>query len=403
MNAVVLFPAPFEYLAERAPSGLLHMSGPNRKTGHAQMRAKSDLQAIEVWLSEFQDSPETFRAYRKEIERFLNWLFLKEGIPFSAASREHILAYRQFLANPEPVEEWCAPRYVRRTDPAWRPFEGGLADESRDYAITVLGSLFGYLRDAGYLIGSPVMRKRRASGRAKRLESLARKSKKGPSQAAQRYVPAHLMTLVLDTLARLAEEASEGSWKREIERGLFVLRFMVNTGLRRAELASAKLSDFVTTKARKGEQLNMLNVVGKGARDRQVVLTPAALEAVHRYHGVYGIAEVGRTERPLLLSTSGRNLHALEESQVYRIVQDAFACAAEALQGDERLTEDERQGLLNVSPHWLRRTYATRCLERNVALRHLQTQLGHRSEATTLGYQFSEISERYAALVDGQF
>jgi site-specific recombinase XerD len=367
------------------------------------MRAKTDLQAIEVWLAEFQDSAQTFRAYRKEIERFLNWLFLKVGIPFSAATREHVLAYRQFLANPEPAEEWCAPRYIRRTDPGWRPFEGPLNDGSQDYAITVLGSLFTYLRDAGYLLGSPVARKRRARGRAQRIAALSRKgSKKRPVQAGQRYVPARLMSLVLDTLSRLADSANEGSRKRELERGLFVLRFMVNTGLRRAEMASARLSEFSTRLDDTGQQLRILSVVGKGARDRDVVLTPAACDAVQRYHAVYSIADVGHSDRPLLLTTSGRSIRPLEESQVYRIVQEAFVWAAEALVGDERLTEAERLGLLDVSPHWLRRTYATLCLERNIALKHLQTQLGHRSASTTLGYQFSEIAERYAGLVNAQ-
>jgi integrase/recombinase XerD len=268
----------------------------------------------------------------------------------------------------------------------------------------VLGSLFGYLRDVGYLLGSPVIRKRRARGRAQRLASLSRKGgKKRAVIAGQRYVPARLMCLVLDTLTELADRANEDSRKRELERGLFVLRFMVNTGLRRAEMASARLSEFSTRQDETGERRQVLSVVGKGARDRDVVLTPAACEAVGRYHAVYGISELGLSERPLLLSTSGRNTSPLEESQVYRIVQDAFVWAAEALEGNERLTEAERQGLLKVSPHWLRRTYATRCLERNVALKHLQTQLGHRSPSTTLGYQFSEISERYAALVNGQF
>jgi integrase/recombinase XerD len=397
-------PVPYEQMLAHVPELLLHLSGPNRNPGHSQMRARTDLEAIESWLREYEDSPQTFRAYRKEVERFLNWLVLVAQVPFSAVMREHIADYQRFLADPQPAELWCAPRYLRRTEPGWRPFEGPLTLQSQGLALSVLGSLFGYLRDLGYLLGSPLMRKRRARGRTGAQSTSARK-KRSPAKRAQRYIPPALMTQVLDTLTALAEAEPPGRRKLELERALFVVRFLANTGLRRAELASAKLEDLDVVQDAEGNSVRILHILGKGAREREVVLTPASLEALTRYHAQYDIASFSGVAAPILLSITGSNFQSLaplEESQVYRFVQEAFEWAADALEAAGELAVVELERLRATTPHWMRRTYATLCLERGIALKHLQTQLGHRSASTTLGYQSSEITNRYQGLFGAQ-
>ena len=408
MNTVVSdspnAPVPLEQLVARVPALFLKMSGPNRNPGHSQLRARSDLEAIEAWLREYENSPQTFRSYRKEVERFLNWLVLVAGIPFTAVMREHLTAYHRFLADPQPAHLWCAPRYIRRTDPAWRPFEGPLARESQEQALSVLGSLFGYLRDMGYLLGNPLMRKRRARGMAS-AQAEAAKKKRSSAKRAQRYIPAATMTLVLETLTALADAATESRVKLERERALFVVRFLTNTGLRRAELASAKLEDLDVVQDADGNRIRILHVLGKGAREREVVLTPASIEALTRYHAQYGVPTFEGGAAPILLSITGSNFQSLaplDEAQVYRFIQDAFEWVADELETAGALTAVELERLRATTPHWMRRTYATLCLERGIALKHLQTQLGHRSASTTLGYQSSEITSRYQGLFDAQ-
>ncbi|WP_176053312.1 tyrosine-type recombinase/integrase [Paraburkholderia caribensis] len=389
-----LTPAPLEDLLERSSQELAFVTCPKRREGHTQFNATNDMEAVDAWLAEYGDSEPTLRIYRKEVERFLNWLFLKQGIAFSATTRETITAYRAFLQAPD--KEWCAPRNIRRNDPAWRPFEGPLSDRTADHAITVLGSLFGFLTDMNYLAGNPVARRRKANGMS---------ASEGPRINAQRYLPQSLMATVIETLAEAADVHRDHRRGRDLERSLFVVRFMANTGLRRAELAQARWNDMEEVETHDNMRVRVLNVTGKGARQRQVVLTPAAIESLHRYHKIYGVPDGLTDNRPLLLSISGRNLQSLvplAEFQVYRILQKGFEDALRLLADAKSLSKEQLQRLHDATPHWMRRTYATLCLERGVGLEHVQAQLGHVSSMTTLSYQASERAARHSALVNAQ-
>ena len=35
--------------------------------------ARNDLEAVNAWLSRYQEKPSTLRSYRKEVERFMLW------------------------------------------------------------------------------------------------------------------------------------------------------------------------------------------------------------------------------------------------------------------------------------------------------------------------------------------
>ena len=71
MNLTVFndHPVPMEGLAT-LPVELDGSQGENRslQTG-CQIQAENDWQAIQCWLEEFDGSPQTTRAYRKEAER----------------------------------------------------------------------------------------------------------------------------------------------------------------------------------------------------------------------------------------------------------------------------------------------------------------------------------------------
>ena len=83
----------------------------------------NDIEAIQSWLNKYVDTPNTWRSYRKEAERLLNWAILRRGKTLAALDRDDFREYTQFLKNPE--SEWCAP--VRpRHDEGWRPFVGAI-------------------------------------------------------------------------------------------------------------------------------------------------------------------------------------------------------------------------------------------------------------------------------------
>jgi len=385
-------PAPFEQIGERLPAHLLLISGSNRRAGPSQMKAETDFEAVQIWLGQYEDSPQTFRSYRKEAERFINWLLLEIGCSLSSARPEHIAAYRTFLADPQPEQRWCAKRGILRTEPTWRPFEGRLNKVSIEYALRVLGSLFGYLRDMEYLIVSPMpfrARNRPVSG-----TSWGR---------GQRYLPMATMNIALGELSKLADSELDVHRKRQRERALFVVRFAANTGLRSEELVAAKLDDFDVVSDRSGNRIRILHVAGIGARNRDVVLTPAAIDALKRYHALYEMPP--EPDVPVLLTLSGSNLRSraiIEQSAVYRIFQEAFEWVADALEEDGRLFPTELDHLRRTTPQSMRRTYAMLCLEQGVPLDNLRIQLGHHSASTTVRYQVSDIVSRHRNLLNFQ-
>lgn len=73
-----LIPTALEYLD--APRELTGEAGTNRAPSFItkQISADNDLQAVQSWLAEFKDSPQTHRTYRKEAERLLLWSLIEK-------------------------------------------------------------------------------------------------------------------------------------------------------------------------------------------------------------------------------------------------------------------------------------------------------------------------------------
>lgn len=109
--------------------------------------ALEDYLCAEAWLESVRESPNTFRAYRRETERLFLWCLLTKGKAPSQVGGEVPLAYLDFLAAPPPA--WCAPRRTPRWSPAWRPLEGPLSGASIRVARQVATSLFSALSGSG--------------------------------------------------------------------------------------------------------------------------------------------------------------------------------------------------------------------------------------------------------------
>ncbi|MFM0172149.1 site-specific integrase [Paraburkholderia sediminicola] len=385
-------PVPFEQIEERLPAHLVLKVGENRKAGPSQLSAETDLEAVRAWLKQYEDDPQVHRSFRREAERVINWLLLEVDCPLSAATRDHIAAYLTFLSDPQPEKRWCAKKGLRRTDPAWRPFNRPLSAGGVEYARTVLGNLFGFLRDMDYLTGSPMPFRR--SNKPLTETSWAKR---------QRSVPVATMNIVLAELVKFADAELEKGRKRERERALFVVRFLANTGLSCAELAVAKLDDFDTVPDSAGNRITVLHVEGLGARKRQVVIGAAAIDALNRYHAIYELPN--QPGVPVFLNLSGSNLQSrtsVDQSVAYRVLREAFESVADALTDRSDLSLAELDHLRRTTPQSMRRTYATLCLERGIPFQHLQVQLGHRSATSTGNHQISDTISRHRNLSNFQ-
>lgn len=120
----------------------------------SMLTAKNDLEAIRQWLSSFESS--TTQAYTKEIERLLLWSVHMRKKSLSKLSDDDLLAYRDFLRQPQPRNLWVTPLSKKRTDKHWKPFvliadKEGLSEVSIHHAETILRQFMQWLTDFRYI------------------------------------------------------------------------------------------------------------------------------------------------------------------------------------------------------------------------------------------------------------
>jgi len=123
-----------------------------------------------------------------------------------------------------------------------------------------------------------------------------------------------------------------------------------------------------------------MQVHGKGARNRIVAIPGQAFEALQAYlkaRGFGGI-ETAPPDAPLLSSTKDP-MEPIGYQALYEHVKKWIGKAVSA----SVLPTKERLRLAGATTHWLRHTFGTRAIAREVPLDVIQAQLGHASIQTT--------------------
>ncbi len=357
------------------PRHLDGSQGTNRaqESPSKQISATTDLEAIRLWLAEYEDSPHTLRSYRKEVTRLLLWATGVLGKPISSLTREDLLAYEAFLASPAP--EWINPAQPRHGKDR-RLFDGPLSPRSIRQAMGILSGLFSYLVEAGYLAGNPLALRRRRN-----------RDKNHRRMSVERYLDQELWQFVLGFIETLPQASQRDC--QHFERVRWLFRLLYGTALRVSEVAAAKSSDLVL---RRGKW--WLQVVGKGDIGGDVPIGTELLVDLSRYrqfNGLSALPDAGETT-PLILPITGRTDHLLTPTAVYLIVKEVFRRAAEAM-GKSSLTTADR--LRRASPHWLRHTSATHQADAGNDIRFIQKNLRHASIETTAIYLHAEDDLRH--------
>lgn len=357
------------------PAHLSGVTGTNRAHASAprQIAANNDVAAIGLWLAEYHGSPHTFRSYRKEAERLLLWATQIRGKAVSSLTREDVLAYEAFLAQPLPT--WCDESLARRGDHR-RLFAGPLSDRSQRQALGVLSGLFNYLVRAGYLAGTPfaLQPRRRRARQIRRI--------------VERYLDRALWEEVLVRVEYWPQ--TSGRDRQRYERARWTLRFLYETALRVSEGAQACESDLFH---RRG--CWWLRVTGKGGVEGEVPISNALMADFARYRAFHGLPVVPDSDsrRPLILGIAGRDA-PLTATAVYLVVKDALGRVADVLAPTDPA---QAARLRQASTHWLRHTAATHQAEAGNPVHHIQHNLRHSSIATTSIYLHAEEDARHAS------
>jgi integrase/recombinase XerC len=272
------------------------------------------------WLAQLsavrRRSPKTVEAYRRDVGGYLGFLARHRGGPMGIAALGEVTL--------SELRAWMASERGR-----------GLSARSLARALSAVRSFHGWL-DAAHGIDCAAIH-------------LVRSPK----------VPARLPRPVPEAGARAVLAAVSADAEPWIAaRDQAALTLIWGSGLRISEALGLRQRDVPLAE--------VIRVTGKGGKEREVPVLPAAREAVEHYRAICPHAP--RRGEALFLGARGGPLSP-------RLLQKAMASARMAL------------GLpASATPHALRHSFATQLLAAGGDLRAVQELLGHASLSTTQVY-----------------
>ena len=366
--------------------------------------AQTDFDYAKLFLRSYRGSEATFNAYRREIERLLQWCWFIQKKNINQLRREDVENFISFCQH--PPKAWIGlvqlPRFtncegLRAPNQHWRPFVATISKKERkdgkqpttsDFLLSQsaiqaifasLSSFFNFLIQENYLEFNPVMHIRQKSKFIRKQQG--RKPIRRLSELQWDYV--------IRTIEELASKQPE-----VYERSLFVMSAFFGMYLRVSELAASdrwipEMGDFY----RDQNDQWWFKTVGKGNKERDIAVSDAMLGALKRYRRHLGLATLpfsGDTH-PLILKTSGKG-PITDTRYIRRLVQECFDLAIEKLIQDN-LTDDAEQ-LKSATVHWLRHTGISEDVKTRPR-EHVRDDAGHSSGATTDRYIDVELIERH--------
>jgi len=371
------YPIPLERLS--LPEHLNGALGSNRvNDDRCQIAARNDMEAIQCWLGEYEDSPQTYRNYRKEAERLLLWGILEQQKPLSSLTREDFQDYEAFLKNPQPQERWCGPRATRFSE-QWRPFLGPLTPGSQHQAMVIINALFSYLCNAGYLHGNPLSLVRRR----RRHQPTPAKTLK-----VERFLEQDVWAFLLERLEDMPVSAIRDRQRQERLRFLLALFYLL--GPRVSEVATHTMGSFKEIRGKWWWE-----VVGKGNKLERIPVNQAMLMALKRYREFYGHDELPSPEEttPIAMNLSGRA--GITANMIYRLVKEFFQQSAIEL---ALIDPHKAKKLQKASTHWLRHTAITHQTDAGIEMRYVNKSARHSKLETTGLYTHAEDEQWHDAM-----
>jgi len=340
--------------------------------------AQTDSELARAYLLHAELAPTTLKSTTTEVGRFLLWS-QAHGKVLAAIRVEDLLAYKTFLRDPQPAEQWISLTRWPRRDPRWRPFAGPLSEPSIRQAFRVAKALLTFGVNAGYLRRNPGV--------------LVKNIKTSRDARVTRYLPVTAIDFIYAALE--AQPGATPAASKARARDRFLLIAYLTTGARLSEIVAATMGALYT----EGDGRWWLDVIGKGAKPRRLPVSPEMLAAFRQYRLAYTLLPTtARDDRmPMVLNTRGRLLVAVTDEAAANAIKYLLANAAGLADGNG--DTDSATALRNASVHWLRHTMLTTHANNGVALKTLQDTAGHASLSTTATYLHKSDRERHDELM----
>lgn len=351
-------------ITDKTLSGI---AGRNRAPGkECGIEADNDLDAIASWLNRYALEPHTYRAYRKEAERFLLWAIVERGKALSGLSVEDCTAYKAFLAklDPDANWRWISPIARKRFSQYWRPFTGPLSPLSQKHALTIITSLFDWLCSQRYLLSNPLaaIPKLKFTRRIK--------------------VESALPLPVWKVFYAWAKEQSD----TPAITALAAIVLMRDAGLRLHEVCTLTKENLSFDKGWEA------TFIGKGSKERNVPLSESIIACLENH-----LTDRGQDLKTLPTSSyliNPKSYVALsDEEESKRRKQGGYSSGGLARLIKQLFKRFEsahpklnETTLRDIHPHALRHTFGRHAVEAGIDLDVIQQVLGHSSLATTTIY-----------------
>lgn len=363
-----------------------------------------DFKVVLNFLYSYRGSSDTFRAYRRDLERLLQWSWFVRKKSILKLKREDIEAFIEFCIK--PYKRWICLRKAFRfkndrgkriPNSGWRPYEVSLgkmaykkgikpskdqyefSQQALKAMFAILSSFYTYLLQEEVVQVNPV--------------ALIRQKSKFIRREAATPAIRRLSEKQWGMVLNLVKEQAQQDVK--YERDVFVLSCLYSMYLRISELAAndrwtPSMKDFF-----KDNDGNWwFRTVGKGNKARQIAVSPEMLKALKHYRTTYlGISPYPSLEEttPLVCFANNVDRPITSMRPIRVLVQRCFDQAADKLEanGDKY----EADTLRSATVHWLRHTGISDDVKRRPR-EHVRDDAGHSSGAITDRYIDIELKER---------
>ncbi len=352
---------------------------------------EADYTITRQFLLAYRHSPDTFHSYRRDVDRFLQWVYLIARMELTQIGPQDIEAY--VLHCKRPPATWIATKMVARfverqgalvPNPDWRPYVAKVTKEARQRGIApsikgyhlsdagvqatlrILSTFYTFLEMEGYLPFNPV----------KRLRQKSRLVKVHQTQAPIRRLSEVQWDTVIETAAQMAELDPRH------ERTLFMMSALYGMYLRISELADTPLwTPQMNHFYKDSDDHWWFKTVGKGNKERHITVSNDMLAALKRYRASLNLSPLPSLSdtAPLIPKQKGHG-GVSSTRQLRAIVQQCFDAAIQRLV-DDGMTADA-DGLRAATVHWLRHTGISDDVKQRPR-EHVRDDAGHSSSATT--------------------
>lgn len=365
-----------------------------------------DYDLAKSFLLSYRGSEATFNAYRREVERLLQWAWFIQKTSLLKLNRTDVEQYLEFCQG--PPKAWIGTKNVSRftiregvsvANPQWRPFvvsvskaefKNGVVPQIEQYSLSerairellaINNSFFNYMIQEGYLEANPISQLRQKS----------KYIRKQQGTTVIRRLSDLQWSYALETAEIMAAEKPELH-----ERTLFIMTALYAMYLRISELTASprwipKMRDF-------HQDLDgnwWFTTVGKGNKERMISVSNNMLDALQRYRLSLKLTPLPSPSdlRPLVLKNKGTGAIS-STRQIRSIIQNCFDRAITRMR-DSGFAQDAEQ-LQSATVHWLRHTG----ISDDVKIRpreHVRDDAGHSSSAITDKYIDIELRARHAS------